>query len=1266
MFPNATFHVIICIFAYVSGAFFFLSFLFSHLSMACNHITTASPSTSMLITFFSSLLLFTSQVKLVKWRNVCPDFLVRTLEIRQDTIVRTVIQFHYGSWPDHGVPAAVTPILELVRLMRDVQATETRAILVHCSAGCGRTGTICSIDYVWALLRAGKLDADFSLYKIIYEMRKQRIAMVQTLEQYMLCYKAVAALFEQQLKIIDAHTYENLDEDGEPLFLRSLSMQSNSSSSDLLVNSEDDDPSGQTSVKTHHSNAATASSNSGCWSNPSSRLDKNSIDSGIIIVNTGGGGSSSLSQGMQRDHKQIGEPVRLAGDEDQGEEEAGKKQEEEGHRQGKQQVHRLHERLPHANLDGGSGGDCLRIRRAPSLDSLMSCSAATAAAASAANCQLLHHHRQLSHPHHFPPSPHHHHHAAAAAPAADGLVRPEKLVGKATVIRRSSIAKLKAMFETLSTGEDNGNQNSSSCSSHHHQQQHHQRDHASRRIRLQRSQSTREKGSCDNSQSSNNNITSHSNSCKIFAAAHSYQRQRSAAAVTGLISPMDISHEAAAVAAQAFSLKLGSDQDQREQEEEEEGEGEEAEEENEDEGQGVNGQVASSRNFFSSNNISSQASTSSSPCTDQSVSDPSSECMDQAVMAPSATKSPGHQHRESQQPGEKDCLTIKETGAVPKKSSLKVSKSGRSSGSSGSKSSAPPKPPRTYQYGSAVSDKERGRMIARFPITNASEMQQQHVQHQRTYLEERNSSIMQHQMQQMHQRNILNRSHLSAPILPNHHPHLGMHASQSQPQSHPSPQAVNMDLIHHHHSLQQHLHQQALAASAAAGMHPVPPVHHMSMGQQKPESIYQSLVPRQMLHRSGAVQMHPQYHHPHPHGHHQAQLHHIQQQHQQAQQIYGMIGMRREYHHLSVPSLFQPSQSLSLSLTPQPGILHPHHNPLQQHQQQPLPHLQQPLPPLKPVMPGSARITSMQRLSPAQISYLQQHQNPQQQQLLVQNQPSPAAGASSTPPSNCNPHAASNNNRMISNHHHQNNNNSNHNDHEASTPTYEDIYDVIPAALQKKRPILVEKETRPPVTYVRPQPNPQLLQSASSDAKDKEKERDKSAMKHHHSKNQSGSNKSTTSSSTGTAATTSSCIKLKSQSTSQLLVGEEGGGGGGGSNKSAKEKNKDSSSSSSGKKSFSLSIFFGSAGSKNKAGNKDASPRDPNQHNNNNNNDRKKKSHSLHSSVQNLSSQISAPSSASSGPTAGSGLSGEMKGREANNYLSVCACLHASPNGTLV
>ena len=130
---------------------------------------------------------------------------------------RTVCQFHYSAWPDHGIPLQVKPLLEMVRLIRDCQASETLPVLIHCSAGCGRTGTICAIDFIWGLLRTGKLSEDFSLYSLVREMRKQRIAMVQTVDQYILVHRAVKELFLEQLKVIDAHPYENVDDDGHPI-----------------------------------------------------------------------------------------------------------------------------------------------------------------------------------------------------------------------------------------------------------------------------------------------------------------------------------------------------------------------------------------------------------------------------------------------------------------------------------------------------------------------------------------------------------------------------------------------------------------------------------------------------------------------------------------------------------------------------------------------------------------------------------------------------------------------------------------------------------------------------------------------------------------------------------------------------------------------------------------------------------------------------------------------------------------------------------------
>ena len=105
----------------------------------------------------------------------------------------------------------------MVRLIRDCQASETLPVLIHCSAGCGRTGTICAIDFIWGLLRTGKLSSDFSLYNLVRDMRKQRTAMVQTVEQYVLVHRAVKELFLEQMRVIDSHPYENIDDDGHPL-----------------------------------------------------------------------------------------------------------------------------------------------------------------------------------------------------------------------------------------------------------------------------------------------------------------------------------------------------------------------------------------------------------------------------------------------------------------------------------------------------------------------------------------------------------------------------------------------------------------------------------------------------------------------------------------------------------------------------------------------------------------------------------------------------------------------------------------------------------------------------------------------------------------------------------------------------------------------------------------------------------------------------------------------------------------------------------------
>uniref|UniRef100_A0AC11AZF8 Protein tyrosine phosphatase non-receptor type 12 n=1 Tax=Ovis aries TaxID=9940 RepID=A0AC11AZF8_SHEEP len=107
------------------------------------------------------------------------DYFIRTLLLEFQNESRRLYQFHYVNWPDHDVPSSFDSILDMISLMRKYQEHEDVPICIHCSAGCGRTGAICAIDYTWNLLKAG--------------------------EQYELVHRAIAQLFEKQLQLYEIH-----------------------------------------------------------------------------------------------------------------------------------------------------------------------------------------------------------------------------------------------------------------------------------------------------------------------------------------------------------------------------------------------------------------------------------------------------------------------------------------------------------------------------------------------------------------------------------------------------------------------------------------------------------------------------------------------------------------------------------------------------------------------------------------------------------------------------------------------------------------------------------------------------------------------------------------------------------------------------------------------------------------------------------------------------------------------------------------------------
>ncbi|XP_033744584.1 tyrosine-protein phosphatase non-receptor type 12-like isoform X2 [Pecten maximus] len=161
-------------------------------------------------------------VKMTNESDMKEDCTVRVFEASYGDQFHKVTQYHYTGWPDHGIPEDREVILTMIANMRDIRENDPAKapILVHCSAGCGRTGTVCAIDYAWGILKGGKLTRDFSMYNIVETMRTERQSMIQTPDQYEMAHLAVRDLFQKHLEIMEENIYMNvggIDEEQDAL-----------------------------------------------------------------------------------------------------------------------------------------------------------------------------------------------------------------------------------------------------------------------------------------------------------------------------------------------------------------------------------------------------------------------------------------------------------------------------------------------------------------------------------------------------------------------------------------------------------------------------------------------------------------------------------------------------------------------------------------------------------------------------------------------------------------------------------------------------------------------------------------------------------------------------------------------------------------------------------------------------------------------------------------------------------------------------------------
>ena len=125
----------------------------------------------------------------LKREEISLRYVLREMEITgPDSSSYKLTQFHYMAWPDHDVPQLFMELLEFTQMIKKYHMRERTPLLVHCSAGVGRSGTFIAL---YNLLEAVGVEDTLSVYRIVNEMREYRPQMVQTLNQYKFIYLAV-------------------------------------------------------------------------------------------------------------------------------------------------------------------------------------------------------------------------------------------------------------------------------------------------------------------------------------------------------------------------------------------------------------------------------------------------------------------------------------------------------------------------------------------------------------------------------------------------------------------------------------------------------------------------------------------------------------------------------------------------------------------------------------------------------------------------------------------------------------------------------------------------------------------------------------------------------------------------------------------------------------------------------------------------------------------------------------------------------------------
>ncbi|XP_071283876.1 receptor-type tyrosine-protein phosphatase eta-like isoform X2 [Agelaius tricolor] len=142
---------------------------------------------------------------------VLPEWTMRDFTVEKSNTAEshTVRQFHFTSWPDHGVPETTDLLINFRHLVHEYNSQNPvdSPTLVHCSAGVGRTGTFIAID---RLIQQMEMENTVDVYGVVYDLRMHRPLMVQTEDQYVFLNQCVMDIIKSQRERKTDLIYQNV------------------------------------------------------------------------------------------------------------------------------------------------------------------------------------------------------------------------------------------------------------------------------------------------------------------------------------------------------------------------------------------------------------------------------------------------------------------------------------------------------------------------------------------------------------------------------------------------------------------------------------------------------------------------------------------------------------------------------------------------------------------------------------------------------------------------------------------------------------------------------------------------------------------------------------------------------------------------------------------------------------------------------------------------------------------------------------------------